>query len=761
MSSSYAALIVDADPKGLEALVYGFQGADWRTTPCPTPETASLLVKASGAAVVVIASRSEHEKAHALIRQIRAKDASRTLPLLVLGPEELRKPLKEGGGVDLLPLPAFVRDVLTASQLLVEAGAAAEQKPGEEPCLAMPIAARTTLSLIRTLCGLSRSGLLQLERKGRRGEILFHEGELTAAQVGQLQGMAAVQHVLVWDEGALKLHLRPVARRGQLHQSVQEFLEDFDRFQRDFTHAMKDIGPPATVYETSEERLQHSANAVPAEVTPVVRLCDGQRSLSDIIDESPFRVLDTVRILGRLVNLAILVRRDPKPDSHAKATRAPLDEFWETAQIVGPVTPRAVRARSESAESTTPPSVALTPPAVQTSAPAVLGESNAHREGKGHTRKKTLEIAPSAASMPAVEAQPAVLEAAKTPSPVAASPATAAVTGAMQGMGATQPITARLPILPATPASAAPTAKSTGETAAAGPEPQPAAAHTPLANLPVTGTMQGIDASQAGTAHSPFAPVPKMAVPGTQASGTIEQRERRSQSALRAVPARTSVVLDIAQLETAQAPDIAVVQTPVVQTPVVQTPVVQNPVAPAPSGASAARITGEFQVAPSRKTARQMPAQTTISIQLDASLAPAPKIAGAPAQEAETPKVAPSPMRLTGEMKIPPSGKIPREAGTPERTSSSFPIDASLTAETPVAASDAGTHASGSQPVGPTPNQRRQSGGFSPIEKDFFEREAELYKVDGAESFADLDEKSAKSGSKSAASKKAGRPYRK
>jgi len=762
MSSSHSALIVDADPKGLEALVYGFQGADWRITACPTPETASLLVKASGAAVVVIASRSEHEKAHALIRQIRAKEAFRTLPLLVLGPEELRKPLKEGGDVDLLPLPAFVRDVLTASQLLVEAGVAAEQKPGEELCFATPIAARTTLSLIRTMCGLARSGLLQLERKGRHGEILFHEGELTAAQVGQLQGMAAVQHTLIWNDGELKLQLRPVARRGQLHQTVHEFLEEFDRFQRDFTHAMKDIGPPATVYAKSEERLLHSANAVPAEVTPVVRLCDGQRSLLDIIDESPFRVLDTVRILGRLVDLAILVRRDPKPDSDAKTKRPPLEEFWETAKIVGSATPRATRVSGEGVEAAPPlPNTSATA-ATHTAMPVVDGESNARGVGKGHTRKKTLEIGPPATLTPAAEAQPAAGKNAKMPSAAApmsadapasvvASPAplaTPAVTGTMQGFGTTQPITERLPILPAALALSSPT-------------PEPAAARTPLANLPVTGTMQETGASQADGAHSPFSHILKVAVPGTQASGTIEPRERRTQSTQRAVPTRTSVVLDIAQFETAMAPDTVAVPTAAVATPVVQAPVVQSPIAPAPAATSAARITGEFQVAPSRKTVRQMPVKSRVSIELDATLAPPQEKTSLPAQTEDPAKVTPSPMRLTGEMKIQPSGKTPRDAEEPERTSSSFQIDPSLPVETPVVSGASETRPSGSQPIVPASDSRRQSGNFSPLEKDFFEREAELYQVEGAESFADLDEKRAKAARKSAPSKKPGRPYRK
>jgi hypothetical protein len=731
MSSLHAALIVDADPQGLEALVYGFRGADWRITACPVPETASLLVKASGAEIVVIASRSDHDRAHALIRQIRGKEAFRTLPVLVLGPEELRKPLKESGDVDLLPLPTFVRDVLTASQLMVEAGASAAQKPGEEPSLSLPATAATTLSLIRTLCGLARSGLLQLERKGRHGEILFHEGELTAAQVLQLQGMAAIQHVLIWNDGALKVHLRPVVRRGQLHQSAQQFLEEFDRFQRDFTHAMKDIGPPATVYATNEARPQRSSDAVPAEVTPVIRLCDGQRTLSDVIDESPFRVLDTVRIVGRLVELAILVRRDPKPDSDARSTRLPLEEFWETARIVGPTTPRTPRVHG--GRSKTP-----TPPLGTPTARAVRGESNAPVEEKGRTRKKTLEILTPLAPTPATESAPA----------------------------------AAIPNHEVTNASEAPTDKPGSQ----------AASPATLATMPVTDTMHGIGVGDSGTLRSPFSPVPKLVVPGTHASGTIEPRERRTKSTLRALPERTSVVVDTAQIEIATlpeptlapgpalpdpAPQSPVIHVPIIQSPMAQSPVIPVPMEPSPSSespavGSATRITGEIQAAPSRKTARQMPAQARISIQLDTTLVPEPERAIAPAPETGgAPAVEPSSIRVTGEIMVAPSGKTARDTGRLERVSSSFQIDPSLPTEVPAKTQDRPTSPGDDRAIIATPQQRRQSGNFSPLEKDFFEREAELYQVDNAESFADLDENRGKAGDKNGPSKTPGRPHRK
>jgi hypothetical protein len=684
MSSSHTALIVDADPKGLEALVYGFQGATWRVTACPTPETASLLVKASGAKIILIASRADHEKAHTLIRQIRSKETFRTLPILVLGPEELRNAIKKQGNVDLLLLPTFVRDVLTASQLLVAAGAPATQKPAEEPCFATDITSITTLSLVRTMNGLARSGSLHLDRKGRHGEILFHEGELTAAQVGQLQGMAAVQHVLIWNDGALQLHLRPIARRGQLHQTAQEFIEEFDRFQRDFTHAIKEIGPTATVYAKNERLLLHSANAVPPEVTPVVRLCDEKRTLADILDESPFHVLDTVRILGRLVDLGILVRRDPKPLGDTTTARTPLEEFWETARIVGPPIPRASQTQARNG-GTPAPVHASSAAAGQTERPAIpepRSEAATRSKGDGRARKPTLEMISPTSLAPAAEPPPA------TAQPVA-------------------------------------------------PKITPTPVNTPSASLAPT---------------TPLSVTPKAPLSGSGTSGIMEiaKDARRTQPTLRMAVARPSVVVDIAQVEAVTAP---------------KSPSVVIPVQPAPTINSAARITGEMQVAPSRKTVHPMRAAERITIQLDASFTAEQENATRVTKPADDLKIEPTGARITGEMQVTPSENSFRRTGRITNMLASFQIDPSLASETPVVPNDPGSRPRSNQPgVGPgveSSEKRHQTGNFSPIEKDFFAREAELYKEDKVESFADLEEKRVKQIAKTTTHGKGDRQNRK
>ena len=139
---------------------------------------------------------------------------------------------------------------------------------------------------------------------------------------------------------------------------------------------------------------------------------------------------------------------------------------------------------------------------------------------------------------------------------------------------------------------------------------------------------------------------------------------------------------------------------------------------------------------------------------------------------------------MTGEMHVAPSGRTTRAMGKAAPKVSSFHVDPSLSEPAPQV-----QRRSDSQPVPqkrtdsrpvpgrtdsrpvplrrsdsrPTPGPKRhQSGSFSTVEADFFAREADLYKEEKAESFADLDDGKAKPGAKGKGKGgKPGRPYRK
>jgi hypothetical protein len=174
-----------------------------------------------------------------------------------------------------------------------------------------------------------------------------------------------------------------------------------------------------------------------------------------------------------------------------------------------------------------------------------------------------------------------------------------------------------------------------------------------------------------------------------------------------------------------------------------------------------------------------------VSIQLDTSLASPPQAHGPQTPAAIVAKPEAPGTRVTGEMHVTSSGRTTRTVGQAATKSSSFHIDPSLSGEAPGTPKPAAPRRSDSRPIPgrtdsrpipgrsdsrpvplrrsdsrPTPGPKpHPSGSFSTVETDFFEREADLYKEEKAESFADLDDGKAKPGAKRGG--KPGRPYRK
>jgi CheY-like chemotaxis protein len=803
MVRSFAALVVDSDLKGLEALVYGFQGADWRITACPAPDTAAFLVKASAADIVVVASREPHDKALALVRQLRSQDDTRALPLLVLGPASLRDRVLEVGTVDFLSTPVFVRDAIVAGRIAIAVAR------DSEPKIEGNLTELSLLSLLRCMSGLGRSGVLQIERAGRRGEVLFSEGELTGAQLGALQGSAALHHLLMWEEGKISLALRAVGRRAPINQRFDQVIEEAERFLRDYSHAIAGLGCSSTVYDKNEAKLSGSAQSLPSEVMPIVRLCDGQRTLADLIDQSPFRVFDTIRIVNRLVDLGALSKRQAT-DGGAQPAQD-LQKFWETARISSPDDNQASaqpaargnaidtrvgepnrrklhrRARSETPVLGTPIAelVVAKPPCSQSAASGqqqqpddankgkertsgVLQVPTGERRQAKHDRRErpsvTIDVGLVEAVMETAQAAaaPTGIQPAPTPAvgkPVVTPAAKAAPTPAM-GKPAVIPVFK--PGL--TPATGKPVVASAAKSAL-----------TPAAGRPVVATATGQE-----PASSP-APAPE-APSAAEASAT---RTGRITGSLQVAPSsghRRSGQMPVVGASVSVDPTLASQGSEKPETTASTSPAVapekpasvEQPAAQAEASRSS-RVTGTLSISPSQRTSAPKTHHKEVSVQLDPvlmaeldRLEKATVPVGPPASsDAPTAPLKVSGNRVTGTLS---TSSSPRSSNKPRRTptaGASVALDPSLVQEDEKLASAPAEASTVKPPAAPepgTPVKRpsqpmaaegeggragsRISGAFNAVESDFFAREADLYKRDGDDNFSDLDEPAGRAGSK-------------
>ena len=244
-------------------------------------------------------------------------------PIIGLGDAERREAMLAAGATLFLGRPAFVKDVVTLGRVV------SMPRESFEPGWGGELDGLHLYYIVRALGAARHSGVLALFRGGRRGELRFFEGEVTSAQVGALHGQAAFHQLLLWPDASFDLRIESVVRRQQIPLTPVEVLQDAERFLRDF-HDLSGGISPAAVFEQDPVKAAEHGEHIPKEAREVLRLFDGERTVADVIEESPLRLTETLKVLGRLVALGIVGRlAAPRP---ADAMAALSVEDWLVGQ---------------------------------------------------------------------------------------------------------------------------------------------------------------------------------------------------------------------------------------------------------------------------------------------------------------------------------------------------------------------------------------------------------------------------------------------
>ena len=311
MTQPSSLLIVDADLHGLETLTYGFEREGCKVTRTSDLSRAVQLSRTGAPGLAVVMLREPPQQALEVIAALRG--AHRDMPIVALGDAAVETSARAAGVADFLRTPTFLRDVVNVAKL------SAYGEDGE----GLLSEYHGLFYLLRAMSATSRSCLLKLSRGSRRGEIRFKDGKVVSAGVRALQHLPALHHMLLWEEARVSVAGAPVPKPSQFPLSSQEILDEAERFLRDFAHAARDLGPPNTIYRPVPEPRPAINGLQPGQMAPLLRLFDGKHGLSDVVEESPFRIFDTIRMIRRLVEGGVLTTRTERRPSgqHQRISR--------------------------------------------------------------------------------------------------------------------------------------------------------------------------------------------------------------------------------------------------------------------------------------------------------------------------------------------------------------------------------------------------------------------------------------------------------
>jgi uncharacterized protein (TIGR02266 family) len=164
-------------------------------------------------------------------------------------------------------------------------------------------------SIVQVLEADRRTGTLHLGSQGRRGEMMFVEGQVAYAVEGPREGEAAVFTLLGWETGEFELELTSGVGPAstQVGRSNQALLAEGIRRLGEipgFRAQMTGVDGPLKILRVFREGLLR--RTLPGGFQRLVSLCDGSRTLDQVLEACTLDEWATLRYLARFHALGML-----------------------------------------------------------------------------------------------------------------------------------------------------------------------------------------------------------------------------------------------------------------------------------------------------------------------------------------------------------------------------------------------------------------------------------------------------------------------
>ncbi|HEU0032977.1 MAG TPA: DUF4388 domain-containing protein [Kofleriaceae bacterium] len=318
MSGLSKVIVVDPDARASRQVQFGFEREGVPTSVAQIPADPAKLDLPTQDTGLIVVGGTDQRAVELLRRARRFVDETHVEAPIIFAGKNLRRTDAEAAGADEVVLqPAHLRDVVTVGRLL--RGQPASQRHHIVGSLAEVTGVFT---LVRALSSLGRSAVLTLIRGLRRGEVRFFHGEVTSAQVGLIHGQAALHQLLLWTDARFDFRHEDVVRRQQIPLAHDELFADAERFLAVIRDSSGGLSP-AMVLEQDVPRIQMLGKQIPTEVHGVLRMFDGHRVLADVLEDSPYRVFETLRVAQRALDVGLLrIAQQPRPKATWRAVLA-------------------------------------------------------------------------------------------------------------------------------------------------------------------------------------------------------------------------------------------------------------------------------------------------------------------------------------------------------------------------------------------------------------------------------------------------------
>jgi CheY-like chemotaxis protein len=327
-------LLVDADPRSVRVLEVSLKKAGYSVTTATDGLDALAKIESLTPDLVLSDTRLPKLDGYTLVRKLKERNEWASIPIVFLTSQKSIEDKIRGlelGVEDYLTKPIFVRELIARVNLLL-----ARRTQENITASRTTLAGRTRFSgstqdmavvdLLQTFEVSRKTGVCHLHGGTQEAHIYFREGKVVDAELGRLRGEEAIYRALIWNEAAFEVEFKTIGNEDVIGGSTQAILMEGMRRVDEWGRLCEQLPPLTTVFEIDHQQLLDRLNEIPDELNGILRLFDAERTLSQVVDDSPFEDLSTLSTITKLYFEGLLVLKPEQAEAEP-----PADEVVPTA----------------------------------------------------------------------------------------------------------------------------------------------------------------------------------------------------------------------------------------------------------------------------------------------------------------------------------------------------------------------------------------------------------------------------------------------
>ncbi|MCP3103775.1 response regulator [Myxococcus sp. K15C18031901] len=373
-------LLVDGDAKSLRVMEVSLKKAGFSVTTAIHGKDAIEKVQISPPDLVLADTKMPEMDGFELCKALKSDERFKFIPFVFLTSQksvEFKVRGLELGGDDYLTKPIYIKEIVTRVKMILQKAEKEriEKRETTKGGFGGSLADMGVVDLVQTFEIGRKTGVISIQGE-RTGTVYFKEGRVIDAELGRLKGENAFYRLLNTFEGQFDVQFTSLDRPERIEISTQGLLMEGMRRLDEWGRMLEQLPPLETVFEIDYHQLADRLSEIPDEVNGLLRLFDGKRALSRVVEDSDFEDLAALGIISKLYFEGLIRELGNAPLEPVQSSKPGIEQWLNASPPPSaPVEPAPVAPQPVAApvEPEPPPAVvAVEAPPARPMPPSVL-----------------------------------------------------------------------------------------------------------------------------------------------------------------------------------------------------------------------------------------------------------------------------------------------------------------------------------------------------------------------------------------------------